>query len=558
MAYTIQQIKTALELYDKLKKIVPTVRQLGYPSVHTLYEWINQREATGGKFPDIEPLGVSKRHLKVKMNHDGFSAEHKLKILKRCFEGTENIESSLNEIDTTNVLDSLIDNFDNLHEIDNTNFNESFDDIKVLDNNLDKSFSNKIEITDNIIDNTNEVENTQNSNLTENLIDLDNIGDVDNNKTTIENDENVEDINNQNNETEEVVNTISDSSFIDNTLKFKEKISNNNFSLIEEEIFDEYSSFELPKSYNIHNKTESDNSNIDDDLIINNDLSNNTNIENSNNGTVSNKTESEDIFDSIISDSFSEENNINSNNNNLTEDNILDDISLEDLEDAISNEEDGILDINSAEILDKFNDSPSNTLAESLIIDKFAHIDNTDKLDNIDNIDNSDSKINETLIDHKSNTAKYNVDTSKYEKKIAEILSATTDNNDLVISERTGKIYLPYSTEELLEYIENYPDVYSSLSDVVNQEFVLSFEYFINHPIKARLEEAYNLIKNREHKSSFEAFKYALKISKMDNLNPAIIAACKNEYDLNNYIYHLNSNSLNKFKTFNIFYDINP
>ena len=85
MAYTIQQIKTALELYDKLKKVVPTVRQLGYPAVHTMYEWINQREATGGKFPDIEPLGVSKRHLKVKMNHDGFSAEHKLKILKRCF-----------------------------------------------------------------------------------------------------------------------------------------------------------------------------------------------------------------------------------------------------------------------------------------------------------------------------------------------------------------------------------------------------------------------------------------------------------------------------------------
>ena len=25
------------------------------------------------------------------MNHDGFSAEHKFKILKRCFEGTENI-----------------------------------------------------------------------------------------------------------------------------------------------------------------------------------------------------------------------------------------------------------------------------------------------------------------------------------------------------------------------------------------------------------------------------------------------------------------------------------
>ena len=91
MAYTVQQIKAALKLYDRLKQVVPTVRQLGYPTAHTLYEWINQREATGGKFPDIEPLGVSKLHLKVKMNHDGFSAEHKLKILKRCFEGTENI-----------------------------------------------------------------------------------------------------------------------------------------------------------------------------------------------------------------------------------------------------------------------------------------------------------------------------------------------------------------------------------------------------------------------------------------------------------------------------------
>ena len=91
MAYIVHQIKAALKFYDRLKKIVPTIRQLGYPTAHTLHEWINQREATRGKFPDIEPLGVSKRHLKVKMNHEGFFAENRLKILKRCFEGTENI-----------------------------------------------------------------------------------------------------------------------------------------------------------------------------------------------------------------------------------------------------------------------------------------------------------------------------------------------------------------------------------------------------------------------------------------------------------------------------------
>ena len=59
MAYSVQQIKATLKLYDRLKKVVPTVRQLGYPTAHTLYEWINQREATGGKFPDIEPILLS-------------------------------------------------------------------------------------------------------------------------------------------------------------------------------------------------------------------------------------------------------------------------------------------------------------------------------------------------------------------------------------------------------------------------------------------------------------------------------------------------------------------
>lgn len=37
------------------------------------------------------PSGVKSINLKVKMDHDGYSAERKLQILKRCFEGTENI-----------------------------------------------------------------------------------------------------------------------------------------------------------------------------------------------------------------------------------------------------------------------------------------------------------------------------------------------------------------------------------------------------------------------------------------------------------------------------------
>src|SRR5574344_2108198 len=93
MGYTVQQIKVALELYDKLKKVTATVRQLGYPAKHTLYEWINLRSATEGQFPDIEPKGIKKINRKVQMNYEGFSAKQKLQILKRCFEGTENIKA---------------------------------------------------------------------------------------------------------------------------------------------------------------------------------------------------------------------------------------------------------------------------------------------------------------------------------------------------------------------------------------------------------------------------------------------------------------------------------
>ena len=83
MAYTVKQINAALKLYDKIKKVVPTVRQLGYPTANTLYEWIKQRKATGGKFPNLEPSGVKSINIKVKMNHDGYSAERKLEILKK-------------------------------------------------------------------------------------------------------------------------------------------------------------------------------------------------------------------------------------------------------------------------------------------------------------------------------------------------------------------------------------------------------------------------------------------------------------------------------------------
>ena len=58
------------------------------------------------------------------------------------------------------------------------------------------------------------------------------------------------------------------------------------------------------------------------------------------------------------------------------------------------------------------------------------------------------------------------------EEKIEKIKTAESDNETLVISERTNSIYLPYKISELLRYVETYPNVYASLAEVVEQEFI--------------------------------------------------------------------------------------
>ena len=59
--YSIEQIKVALALFDKVKNVTRTVRQLGYPSKNQLYEWINHRESSNGAFPEISSDGIRKK-----------------------------------------------------------------------------------------------------------------------------------------------------------------------------------------------------------------------------------------------------------------------------------------------------------------------------------------------------------------------------------------------------------------------------------------------------------------------------------------------------------------
>ncbi len=143
-------------------------------------------------------------------------------------------------------------------------------------------------------------------------------------------------------------------------------------------------------------------------------------------------------------------------------------------------------------------------------------------------------------------------------EKVENIKNAVSDNKTLVISERLGEIYLPYKKSELLEYLKKDPKAYKSLDDVVKQEFTLPFQFFRNQSSKLRFSETYKLLKNKDGHGFIKSVSYAFKIAAKRNLNPVIIASCKSKFELESYIYYLDSNNLNNFRFFDIIYEVNP
>lgn len=172
-----------------------------------------------------------------------------------------------------------------------------------------------------------------------------------------------------------------------------------------------------------------------------------------------------------------------------------------------------------------------------------------------------EASIIETSIDHSitsnENQTQYAQDRHhSIEELIKKIKSADDKNKTLLISEKTNKVYLPYRITELQNYMEYYPKAYKSLSDVVEQEFIINLDTFARHPSKARFSETYNLVRNRSGKSVLKALSYAIKLKNKRTVDPAVIAACKNEYELHCYLYCLEQNKLDSFKFFNIVYDV--
>ncbi len=134
----------------------------------------------------------------------------------------------------------------------------------------------------------------------------------------------------------------------------------------------------------------------------------------------------------------------------------------------------------------------------------------------------------------------------------------TNENRTLIISEKESKVYLPYRKTELKAYMSQYPTQYFSYKNVIEKEFILPLNYFMNNPSVARFRETYSLYRDREVTSSLTAFQKAFSLTFKQNLNPAIIAACKTKKQLDNYLLCLAENKTEEFTDFEILYDMNP
>lgn len=121
----------------------------------------------------------------------------------------------------------------------------------------------------------------------------------------------------------------------------------------------------------------------------------------------------------------------------------------------------------------------------------------------------------------------------------------------LFINEYNNTAILPYSILDLEEYFSDNPEKYSSLHDIIDQEYTVSLNNYVNNSI-TRFKETYKLAKSKSNLSVLESLNFAKKVFNIDNVQPVVIAACSNIDELSSYIDCLENDNLNSFEYFKI------
>lgn len=130
------------------------------------------------------------------------------------------------------------------------------------------------------------------------------------------------------------------------------------------------------------------------------------------------------------------------------------------------------------------------------------------------------------------------------------------DNTTLKICEK--RVELPYTKEEIEEYIKIYPNNYKRVQDVISKEFMIHISVFKKHPVLSRFRETYYLCRTKEMMSVIDSFMYAKNIMFRSDINSYIIAAMKSVRQLEDYIECLEQDKMDEFKHFKIVFEVNP
>ncbi len=142
------------------------------------------------------------------------------------------------------------------------------------------------------------------------------------------------------------------------------------------------------------------------------------------------------------------------------------------------------------------------------------------------------------------------------EKSAIKANNENLQENTLIISEISNKVVLPYTIEELNEFLEEKPD-YEDFNTVINEEFTIPLKHY-KYTAISRFKEGMELALNRSGLSYLKALSLSLELLVNYNLHPAIITACKNIDELDIYLSCLEDDELDEFNLFNIKFEMLP
>lgn len=156
-----------------------------------------------------------------------------------------------------------------------------------------------------------------------------------------------------------------------------------------------------------------------------------------------------------------------------------------------------------------------------------------------------------------NNTEKENITENSANAQTSSDSTKEYKENTLIISETSHKVFLPYYLSDLKEILKDNSEKYSSIDDLINKKYTIPISHYKN-PFVSRFKEAFKLMRNKEKSSIIDAFELGTELMFESNLYPAIITACKNLDELDIYLDYLDSGETDKFKCFNIEFELPP